>query len=114
MSKNRVEVLKNIKSPKFINVVTYQSEFNFASFTRDYYLYDENNNLCAKADSKWCIIDSNTGKIVPTKEVLFLDITLKPKAFESKNNKIRFIFHSLITLKNRHTFMHIALYHNYI
>jgi len=84
LSKNRVEILDNVTNDEKYIVKTYQSDVGFAGFTRDYYLYDVNNNLKVKADSKWCVLDSKTGKIVSAKNIKASNMIGTPKAFDSK------------------------------
>lgn len=59
--------LKVIKRPKYgqnIHIKTWGRDMQKAYTYRDFELYDEQNNLCAIATSKWAIVNYDSGKLV--------------------------------------------------
>lgn len=88
LSKNRVEIIKDLDKDDEVTLKTYQSEVGFAGFNRDYYLYNSNDELCVKADSKWCVLDRTSNKIVPVKDLNASTLVGEPKAFIDKYSRI--------------------------
>lgn len=60
----KLKVLKRPKYGQVINVNTWGKQAQRTYTYRDFEMYDEENNLCAIATSKWAIIDIHTGKIL--------------------------------------------------
>ena len=54
---SKMTYLKHIKAPNKLKVVTYPLKPNSLHCERDYYIYDDNNELCIKCTSKWVIYD---------------------------------------------------------
>ena len=54
---SKMTYLKHIKAPNKLKVVTYPLKPNSLHCERDYYIYDDNNDLCIKCTSKWVIYD---------------------------------------------------------
>ncbi len=61
----KLQVLKKIDANINIRVQTWCRGVSKAFFYRDFRIFDEQNNLCAIATSKWCLIDISSGKIAP-------------------------------------------------
>lgn len=61
----KLQVLKKIEANINIRVQTWCSGASKAFFYRDFKIFDEQNNLCAIATSKWCLVDIKTSKISP-------------------------------------------------
>lgn len=61
----KLQILKRIPANINIRIQTWCREFNKAFIYRDFKIFDEQNNLCAIATSKWCLIDTVKGKIAP-------------------------------------------------
>lgn len=61
----KLQVLKKIEANINIKVQTWCSGVSKAFFYRDFKIFDEQNNLCAVATSKWCLVDMATSKISP-------------------------------------------------
>lgn len=89
--RNRAEIINKPKINKDVYLRTYQSVVGPASYEREYFLYNEDNELIAKGESKWCIIDINSGKIVPTSNFSNTNEVLNQKAFIFPFNRIRSI-----------------------
>lgn len=87
--RNRTELLNNSNINKDTNLKTFQSVIGPASYEREYFLYDEDNLLIAKGESKWCIIDLNSNKIVPTSMIGNTNEVLNKKAFDLPYNRMR-------------------------
>lgn len=88
LSKNRYCVLKDVKGITDFNLKTYQTEISFASYNRDFFMTNDNGELLIIGDSKWCVLDKNTLKIVPSKLVGGLQEIGSPKAFNEKFTRI--------------------------
>lgn len=69
LSKMYVEVGKPARHKDVIRVTTWPHKPNKAIFERSFFvsLGDE---TCAKALSRWCILDINTGRILPTSQIM--------------------------------------------
>lgn len=67
----KVQVLKRPKYGQNLKVNTWGRTKKRAYTYRDFEIYDEQNNLCVIATSKWALININTGKVVRlTDEIL--------------------------------------------
>jgi len=86
--RSRVEFLKETPINNKLTVKTYQSSIAAASYEREYFLTDEKENLLVKGDSKWCVIDKNNGKIVPTSKLINDNSCIDEKAFDVPFKKI--------------------------
>ena len=65
--------LKVIKRPKYgqiLTIRTWSRKIVKCCAYRDFEIYDENNNLCVIATSKWLLISSLTGKIAKVEETM--------------------------------------------
>ena len=58
-----LEVLKRPKYGQVLDIHTWSRGIEKFYAFRDFEVYDEENNLCAIATSKWLLVDSKTGKI---------------------------------------------------
>ena len=58
-----VEVLKRPKYGQVLDIHTWSRGIEKFYAYRDFEIYDEENNLCVIATSKWLLVDSNTEKI---------------------------------------------------
>ena len=83
--------LKVIKSPKYgqnIHIKTWGRDMQKAYTYRDFELYDEQNNLCAIATSKWAIVNYDTGKLVRITDEIANSYEVEEKSvFENRKNK---------------------------
>ena len=59
----KLEVLKRPKYGQVLDIRTWSRGIEKFYAFRDFEIYDEENNLCAIATSKWLLVDSKTGKI---------------------------------------------------
>ena len=59
-----LEVLKRPKYGQVLEIHTWSREIEKFYALRDFEVYDEQNNLCAIATSKWLLVNSQTEKIV--------------------------------------------------
>lgn len=59
----KLKVLKRIKADTNIKVQTWGNFSSKIFVIRDFKIFDEDNNLCAIASSKWCLVDTIKGKI---------------------------------------------------
>lgn len=67
----KLKVLKRPKYGQLLKVNTWGRTKKKAYTYRDFEIYDEQDNLCAIATSKWALININTGKVVRlTDEIL--------------------------------------------
>ncbi len=92
--RNYFEIIKPIKNPDFIKVMTYPTKNKFVEYPRNYIFYDENNEEIIKGKSIWMIYN------IKTKEVLMdnfkelenndlkdvFDFRIKKLNFEDKSN----------------------------
>ena len=87
--RNRTEIIGKIDINNDIYVRTYQSAIGQASYEREYFLYNKNDEIVAKGESKWCIIDVNNGKIVPTSMIINTNEILEVKSFNFPCTRIK-------------------------
>ena len=59
----KLEVLKRPRYVQTLDISTWCRGIDKFYAYRDFEIYDEENNLCAIATSKWLLVNSNTGKI---------------------------------------------------
>lgn len=59
----KVKIIKRPKYNEELIVYTWSRDPGRVSSYRDYEIYDDNNNLCVVATSKWAVVDCNTGKL---------------------------------------------------
>ncbi len=59
----KYQLLGNILPNQYLKIVTYPSGKNMMEYDRDYIIFDENGNMLAKGQSKWCLIDTQTRRI---------------------------------------------------
>ena len=89
----KFEVLRLPKVDEKLLIVTYPSGKNFLEYDRDYLIFDQDNNLIVKGQSKWCLIDINTRKIAKMidspilvdQQPIFEGRFLKTESFEIEN-----------------------------
>ena len=62
-----LEVLKRPRYGQVLDIHTWSRGIEKFYAFRDFEVYDEENNLCAIATSKWLLVDSKTGKIARVK-----------------------------------------------
>ena len=67
----KLNVIKRPKYGQTIHVKTWGRDMVKAITYRDFELYDENNNLCAIATSKWVLVNSENGRLTRiTEEII--------------------------------------------
>ena len=89
----KYELLADILPNQKLKIVTYPSGKNMMEYDRDYIIFDEQNNMLAKGQSKWCLIDANTRHIkrmidcpiLLNDEPIFENRFFKTEAFEPVN-----------------------------
>ena len=59
----KIKVIKRPKFPDELNIKTWGRDSTKIATYRDYEMYDENNNLCVIATTKWVLVDVITKKI---------------------------------------------------
>lgn len=64
----KVKVIKRPEYGKTLNIHTWSREIKKCYAYRDFEIYDENENLCVIASSKWLLIDNQTTKIAKVEE----------------------------------------------
>ncbi len=64
----KLQVLKRIKADTNIKVQTWGRSATKIIVNRDFKVFDEEGTLCAIATSKWCLLDTTTGKIAKLPE----------------------------------------------
>lgn len=85
--RTRFDILKNPKpTDNLITVETWERDRSRADFTRDYIIYSENNEKLIIGTSKWCLLDINTRRVLPTK---LIQETLTYKEKYNYQNEIR-------------------------
>ena len=93
--------LKIINRPKYGNILTIQTWSRkiekFYAY-RDFKMFDENQNLCAIATSKWVLVDSNKGKITRVTEEM-------AKKYQSEIDKRVFESEELHKIKEPEKYM---------
>ena len=60
----KLEVIKRPHYGQILDIHTWSRKIEKFYAFRDFEIYDEENNLCAIATSKWLLINNKTGKIV--------------------------------------------------
>ena len=88
ITRSRVEICENYIIGTSAKVKTYQSNIGAASYEREYFLNDEFGNIKVKGDSRWCVLDINTGRIVPSSQVENTNEVCEEKAFDKPYIKI--------------------------
>ena len=64
----KLQVLKRVKADTNIKVQTWGRSATKIIVNRDFKVFDEEGTLCAIATSKWCLLDTTTGKIAKLPE----------------------------------------------
>ena len=64
----KLKIIKRLKPDVNITVKTWGRAANKLAVFRDFKIFDQDNNLCAIASSKWCLIDTNKGKLAKMPE----------------------------------------------
>lgn len=64
----KLKVLKRIKADTNIKVQTWGNSVSRLFVIRDFKIFDEEGTLCAIASSKWCLVNTITGKIAKMPE----------------------------------------------
>lgn len=59
----KVKVIKRPEYGQILDIHTWSRNIIKCYAYRDFEVYDENNNLCVMASSKWLLVDNETGKI---------------------------------------------------
>ena len=85
--------LEFIRRPKYsenLKVKTWSNGIEKIYALRDFYMYDENDNIVAKATSKWVLIDLETMAITkPSNQIMELYTTEPDKVFDEKIEKLK-------------------------
>ena len=63
------EAVKPIPLGIIARVKTWPLPPTFATFGREYQILNEEEEICVNASSRWCLIDLNTGKLLPSKVI---------------------------------------------
>ena len=77
----KLQVIKRPHDNDQLKVVTWGRFFNKLFVLRDFKVFDENNELCAIATSKWCLVDTNTHKMAR----LFPDLNVRYRKFPDES-----------------------------
>ena len=85
--------LEFIRRPKYsenLKVKTWSNGIDKISALRDFYMYDEEDKIVARATSKWALIDLETMNITKPNDVIMnLYTTENEKVFEGKIEKVK-------------------------
>lgn len=85
--RTKFDILKNPNSKdNLITVETWERDRSRADFTRDYIIYSENGEKLIIGTSKWCLLDMNTRRVLPTK---LIQETLTYKEKYNYQNEIK-------------------------
>lgn len=96
------EFLRPVKVGEILSVQTWPSIPSFVVFERQYRFLDEQNNTIMNGVSRWCLIDFQTGKVLPSKvidnqdyttyntEKVLTDVRWKIPTFDWKAETLRF------------------------
>lgn len=85
--RTKFDILKNPNSKdNLITVETWERDRSRADFTRDYVIYSENGEKLIIGTSKWCLLDMNTRRVLPTK---LIQETLTYKEKYNYQNEIK-------------------------
>ncbi len=102
------EFLRPMKVGEKLSAQTWPSIPSYVIFERQYRFLDEQDNVTVNAVSRWCLIDVNTGKVLPSKTIdnqdystyntdkVLTDIQWKIRSFAWQEEKPRFV----ITIAN--------------
>lgn len=75
----KVQVLKRPKYGQILNVNTWGRTMKKVYTYRDFELYDEDNNLCVIATSKWTLVNIETGRIEKLTDEIYEKYQLEEK-----------------------------------
>ena len=67
--RTRFDVVSSLKEYSNIIVKTWPKKRGKIDFDREYEILDENGNLMIKGISKWCVIDMNTRRLTPCRDL---------------------------------------------
>ncbi len=86
----KVEFIRRPKYSENLRVKTWSNGVDKIYALRDFYVYDENNEVVVKATSKWILIDLETmGMTKPTDVIMDLYTTEPDKVFDDKPEKLK-------------------------
>lgn len=89
--RTKFDVLKNPNvKDNLVTVETWERNRSRADFTRDYIIYSKNKEKLIIGTSKWCLLDINTRRVLPTK-LIQETLTYKEKYnYEEEIKKLTF------------------------
>lgn len=99
----KVKVLKRPKYGQVLEIHTWSKKIVKFYAYRDFEIYDENNNLCVIATSKWLLINNKTGKISKADQEMI-------DAYESETEKSVFKEQDLDKLKEPKNYKNSIIY----
>lgn len=67
--RTKFDVIRPLTQLRKVNVKTWQSYKGRVDYERDYLICDEAGEVLVKGTSKWCLVDINARKIVPTTKI---------------------------------------------
>ncbi len=105
LAKTRVTKCNDIKPHQKIYIKTWPMEKGRLDFIRNYFIYDENEVCVAKGTSQWCVIDTESRKIMRTDNVNYPGKCIEEKIYEDKLKPIiptneDFVFKYRVGLKD--------------
>lgn len=87
VSREKVTILNKIKPGSTIKVITWPEKKKGASFTRNYKILNENNEVAVLASSTWCVINTSTRRLERARDVDY-DGEINQEIIYDKINKL--------------------------
>ncbi len=89
LTKMKVRILKEVKPGDGYYVMTYPREVKSRFCPRDYYLYDENDELVVVGSAMWSLVDWTTRKVIRATDIDFGGTFREDEAFPEGFDKFR-------------------------
>jgi len=77
-------ILKDIKVNSTINIETWVNKMTSAIYHRHFIIKNVNNEILVKGESRWVIIDKNSGTVIRLKEDIYEFVGVNEYSFEEK------------------------------
>lgn len=84
----KIKILKRPKYGQSLNVLTWGREAKKCYIYRDFEIYDDNNEICVIATSKWVLVSLETGKITRISDELLKEYDPESGVEVFKNEKL--------------------------
>ncbi len=89
VARNKFVIEREMTSTQYLNVKTWPHKSGRFDAQRDFFIMDENNEVCVRGSSLWCLYDLKTNRIAPMSNAVFVGEFNDESSFPSKLEKIR-------------------------